>query len=146
MASPSIEIIRDDDKVRMEVDHGRSLITTTWQGYVPSPDYRAILLQLLDLITEHELKLWISDSTKMGVILRSDEKWSLEVYTPMLLKGGLRRLAIVRSTDFFSQTASERMVDATTGKVPYVVEFFNDKEAALAWLEKELKALRLRSL
>lgn len=141
MSSPSPKIIRDDDKVRMEVDLRRSLIITVWQGYVPSPDYRAILLQALDLIIVHGLKSWVSDSTRMGVILRSDEKWTLDVCTPMLVKGGLRRVAIVRSMDFFSQTASERMVEATTGKVPYVVEFFNDKEAALAWLAKELKAL-----
>lgn len=141
MSSASPKIIRDDDKVRMEVDLRRSLIITVWQGYVPSPDYRAILLQVLDLIIVHGLKSWVSDSTRMGVILRSDEKWTLDVCTPMLVKGGLRRVAIVRSMDFFSQTASERMVEATTGKVPYVVEFFNDKEAALAWLAKELKAL-----
>lgn len=140
MPKPSVEIIRDDDKVRMEVDHQRSLISTIWQGYVPSPDYRAILLQLLDLITVHGIKSWISDSTRMGVILRSDEKWSVDVCTPMFIKGGLRRVAIVRSTDFFSQTASERMVEATTGKVPYVVEFFNDKETALAWLAKEMES------
>ncbi|HQV74939.1 MAG TPA: STAS/SEC14 domain-containing protein [Flavobacteriales bacterium] len=141
MSSASPKIIRDDDKVRMEVDLRRSLISIVWQGYVPSPDYRAILLQALDLIIVHGLKSWVSDSTRMGVILRSDEKWTLDVCTPMLVKGGLRRVAIVRSMDFFSQTASERMVEATTGKVPYVVEFFNDKEAALAWLAKELKAL-----
>lgn len=141
MSSPSPKIIRDDDKVRMEVDLRRSLISIVWQGYVPSPDYRAILLQVLDLIIVNGLKSWVSDSTRMGVILRSDEKWTLDVCTPMLVKGGLRRVAIVRSMDFFSQTASERMVEATTGKVPYVVEFFNDKEAALAWLAKELKAL-----
>ena len=141
MSSASPKIIRDDDKVRMEVDFRRSLVSTVWQGYVPSPDYRAILLQVLDLIIVHGLKSWVSDSTRMGVILRSDEKWTLDVCTPMLVKGGLRRVAIVRSMDFFSQTASERMVEATTGKVPYVVEFFNDKEAALAWLAKELKAL-----
>ena len=123
------------------MDFRRSLVSTVWQGYVPSPDYRAILLQVLDLIIVHGLKSWVSDSTRMGVILRSDEKWTLDVCTPMLMKGGLRRVAIVRSMDFFSQTASERMVEATTGKVPYVVEFFNDKEAALAWLAKELKAL-----
>ena len=141
MSSASPKIIRDDDKVRMEVDLRRSLISIVWQGYVPSPDYRAILLQALDLIIVHGLKSWVSDSTRMGVILRSDEKWTMDVCTPMLVKGGLRRVAIVRSMDFFSQTASERMVEATTGKVPYVVEFFNDKEAALAWLAKELKAL-----
>lgn len=141
MPDQRVEIIRDDDKVRMEMDRHRSLISTKWQGYVPSPDYRAILLQLLDLIIKHGLKSWVSDSTRMGVILRSDEKWTTEVFTPMLVKGGLRRVAIVRSMDFFSQTASERMVEATSGKVPYVVEFFNDEEAALAWLAKELKAL-----
>ena len=106
------QICRDDDLVRVDVDIQRSLITTTWKGYVPSPDYRAILLQVLDLIKEHQLRLWMSDSTRMGVILRSDEKWSIEVFTPMLIHAGLRRVAVVRSADFFSQTASERMVGA----------------------------------
>lgn len=141
MASSTIEIFRDDDKVHIEVDHGRSTIITTWMGYVPSPDYRAILLQLLDLIIEFELHGWLSDSTRMGVILRSDEKWSIEVFTPMLMNAGLRRVAVVRSMDFFSQTAAERMVDASTGTAPYLVEFFNSRTAAQEWLTSELKAL-----
>ncbi len=141
MAEQSIRILRDDDHVRLEVDEGRSMIRSIWKGYVPSPDYRSILLQLLELIKAEHLSLWMSDSTRMGVILRSDEVWSIKTFTPMLQDAGLRRVAVVRSADFFSQTASERMAEASSGKVPYMVEFFNSALDADNWLAKELKSL-----
>ena len=135
------QFIRDDALVRIEVDPGSEMITTTWKGYVPSPEYRTILLEVLDLVNSGGLRLWLSDSSCMGVILRSDEKWSIETFTPMLMQAGLRRVAVVRSMDFFSQTASERMVEATLGRVPYKVEFFNAMDKADQWLVAELQAL-----
>lgn len=133
--------IREDDLVTVSVDEERSMISTVWKGYVPSPDYRAILLQTLNVVVERHLVLWLSDSTRMGVILHSDEKWSVETLTPMLIKGGMRRVAVVRSLDFFSQTAAERMADSTAGKVPYKVEFFNSDVLATNWLMQELEIL-----
>jgi ATP-binding protein involved in chromosome partitioning len=50
-------LIREDDLVRVEVDEERSLISTTWLGYVPSPDYRAILLQVLNEVMQRKLRL-----------------------------------------------------------------------------------------
>lgn len=136
-----MDILRNDDLVRIEVDVARSMVTTEWKGYVPSPDYRAILMQVVDAVTQNKLRLWLSISTHMGIILRSDEKWSVEVFTPMLMQAGLCRVAVVRSADFFGQTASERMVDATAGYVPYKVEFFSSIERADEWLMQELKTL-----
>jgi len=136
-----MEIIRNDDLVRIEVDTALSMVTTEWKGYVPSPDYRAILMQLLDVVTSSDLRVWLSISTHMGIILRSDERWSVEIFTPMLMQAGLCRVAVVRSADFFSQTASERMVDATAAYVPYKVEFFNSIEKADGWLMQELRTL-----
>ena len=136
-----MDILRNDDLVRIEVDAARSLVITEWKGYVPSPDYRAILMQLLDAVNDNKVRLWLSISTHMGIILRSDERWSIEVFTPMLMEAGLCRVAVVRSADFFSQTASERMVDATADYVPYKVEFFNSVEKADGWLMQEMKTL-----
>jgi len=136
-----MEIIRNDDLVSIEVDTALSMVTTEWKGYVPSPDYRAILMQLLDVVTSSDLRVWLSISTHMGIILRSDERWSVEIFTPMLMQAGLCRVAVVRSADFFSQTASERMVDATAAYVPYKVEFFNSIEKADGWLMQELRTL-----
>lgn len=134
-------IVRDDAFVHIAVDESCSLVTTEWKGYVPSPDYRAILLQVLDVITARAIRSWLSESSRMGVILRSDERWSVETVTPLLISAGLQRVAVVRSMDYFSQTASERMVDATRGKVPYRVEFFNSVAHAEDWLKVELEAL-----
>lgn len=136
-----MDILRNDELVRIELDAARSMVTTEWKGYVPGPDYRAILMELLDVVTRNDLRLWLSMSTHMGIILRSDERWSVEVFTPMLMKAGLRRVAVVRSADFFSQTASERMVDATADYVPYKVEFFSTGDMAEGWLMQELKTL-----
>ena len=49
----------------------------------------------------------------MGAILHDDEKWSIDVFMPEIIKLGLRRVAVVRGDDYFTHTATERMVDAT---------------------------------
>lgn len=133
--------IRNDGLVRIDVDVEQSLITSQWKGYVPSDEYRAALWQILEQVREHKLSLWLSDTREMGIILRADEKWSMEVFVPELMKHGLRRVALVQSQDYFTQTVTERLAEATVAVAPFKVEMFSSAAPALGWLAKELEAL-----
>lgn len=133
--------IRNDALVRIDVDVEQSLVTSQWKGYVPSEEYRTALWQILDQVREHKLCLWLSDTRHMGIILRADEKWSIEVFLPELMKYGLRRVAQVQSEDYFTQTVTERLADAAVTIAPFKVDMFSSAEKALGWLKKELEAL-----
>ncbi len=132
--------IRNDAMVRIELDLEHGEVTSTWGGFVPGDDYRATLWQILALVRDHKLTLWLSDTRSMGAILHNDEKWSIEVFMPEIIKFGLRRVAVVRGQDYFTHTATERMVDATAEVAPFKVELFADPDEAERWLLKEQKA------
>ncbi len=136
----TMDIIRDDGLVRIEVDPEHSLITSTWNGFVPSENYREALWQILTLVRVRHLNLWLSDTRSMGAILHGDEKWSIEVFMPQIIQFGLRRVAVVRGEDYFTHRATERMVDATAEVAPFKVELFADPDEAERWLLKEQEA------
>lgn len=126
--------VRDDPHVRIEVDVSRSLLISEWKGYVPSEDYREILLQIQELIANKELRHWLSDSRRMGAILHEDTIWSKEELGPMLASTGLEALAILNSSDIIHQMAAGRMVKESGPTAPYRMAFFDDRESALHWL------------
>lgn len=132
-----MEVIRKDDLVCIAIDHEHRMIISTWTGYVPSEAYREALWQVLDGVRKHHLDLWLSDTRAMGAILRTDEKWSVEVFVPELMKFGLRRVAVIQGADYFNRTATERMAEATLTVAPFKVELFATSEDGLRWLLKE---------
>ena len=136
----TMKTLRDDGLVRTVLVPEHGLIISTWNGFVPSEDYRAALWQIRDEVRDHHLNLWLSDTRAMGAILHGDEKWSIDVFMPEIIKLGLRRVAVVRGQDYFTHTATERMVDATAEVAPFKVELFVDPAEAERWLLKEQEA------
>jgi len=132
--------IRNDATVHIELDPEHSQVISTWGRSVRSEEYRLALWHIHDLIRDHHLVLWLSDTRAMGAILHGDEKWSIDVFMPEIIKLGLRRVAVVRGEDYFTHTATERMVDATAEVAPFKVELFADADAAERWLLKEQEA------
>ncbi len=132
--------IRNDDKVHIDLDLEHGQLISTWGRSMRSEEYRLALWHVHDLIRDHHLVLWLSDTRAMGAILHSDEKWSIEVFMPEIIKLGLRRVAVVRGEDYFTHTATERMVEATSVVAPFKVELFADVAKAERWLLKEQEA------
>lgn len=136
-----MKTVWDDALVRIEVDADQSLVISTWKTTPSSDDYRAALWRILDQVKADELALWLSDTRGLGVILRADEKWSMETFVPELMKHGLRRVAVVQGADYFNRTVTERLADATSAIAPFKVELFSAADEAEEWLAKELEAL-----
>lgn len=133
-------ILRNDDTVHIALDPEHGQVISTWGRSVRSEAYRLALWHIHDIIRDHHVVLWLSDTRAMGAILHADEKWSIEVFMPEIIKLGLRRVAVVRGEDYFTHTATERMVDATSAVAPFKVELFADPAKAAQWLLKEQKA------
>lgn len=136
-----MKTVRNDELLRIDVDAEQSLVISTWKATPSSEEYRAALWQVLQAVKDNDLALWLSDTRGLGVILRADEKWSMEVFVPELMKEGLRRVAVVQGAEYFNRTVTERLVDATSAVAPFKVELFGDAEEAEDWLAKELEAM-----
>lgn len=130
----ALSTLRDDLHVKIELDLEHRMLISRWKGYVPSEEYRAILLQIQGSIAEHQLHFWLSDSRKMGAILHEDTVWSREDLGPLLASTELKALAILNSSDIIHQMAAGRMVKESGPSAPYRMAFFDDQESAMNWL------------
>lgn len=128
---------RQDQYVLVTVNTERKIITLKWRGYAPSPQFRSILEDALSNVRLHQLEAWLADLREMNAILRQDEQWCVNDWFPRLAKAGLKRMAILVSSDYFNQMSVDRIMDAATPEMPFAVANFDDPVAALAWLHAE---------
>lgn len=130
----TIDILHDDPDATIEVHPVQRLVRLTWKRPISGPEYRVLLLRLLDVVKDQQLKLWLSDGRKAGPILYGDQVWTTSEFTPMVLAAGLERIAIVNSKDGLNLLAVDRMVNATPPDAPYDIGFFEDPAIAQLWL------------
>lgn len=118
--------------VESEPDTG--LITLTWTGFAPSTVFRSILEDALMNVRLQHLSFWLADLRKMNAILRQDEQWSANDWFPRLAASGLKRMAILTSSDYFNQTSVDRIMSDATPELTFTVSYFDDPATARAWL------------
>lgn len=132
--SPRTLQLRKDEYVTVEAETEQGLITLTWTGFAPSPVFRSILEDALMNVRLHRLSFWLADLRKMNAILRQDEQWSTNDWFPRLGASGLKRMAILTSSDYFNQMSVERIMNNATPELPFAVSYFDDPAAARDWL------------
>jgi SpoIIAA-like len=129
-----VVLFRKDEYVTVGSEMDQSLITLTWTGFAPSPVFRSILEDALLNVRLHKLSFWLADLRGMNAILRQDEQWSSNDWFPRLANSGLRRMAILMSSDYFNQMSVERIMTNASPALPFEVRYFEDPEAARTWL------------
>ena len=134
MAIVESQVVTDDPYVRLSMDLDRSIVRVEWKRYPPTEIYRNTLERALHLIRDRALQFFLTDQRRRGAILREDERWLLDDWSPRMAGAGLRGAAIVQSADFFNMTAIDRMVARVVETTPYPIAFFKDIEAATEWL------------
>lgn len=127
-------MLRQDAYVTVTADKEDRLIRLKWSGYAPSTEYRGILEDARMNVGLHQLERWLADLRGMNAILRQDEQWTVNEWFPTLAKTGLKRMAILMSSDYFNQMSVDRIMQASTPEMPFEVAYFDDAEGARAWL------------
>jgi hypothetical protein len=127
-------LIRHDEFVLVQADEDDKLISLKWSGYAPSTVFRQILEEARENVAQHGLLRWLADLRGMNAILRQDEQWTVTDWFPRLAKTGLKRMAILMSTDYFNQMSVDRIMQAATPEMPFDVSYFDNEESARAWL------------
>jgi hypothetical protein len=136
----TIDTLHDDPDATIDVHPVQRLVRLTWKRPISGPGYRALLMRVLEVVKDQQLKLWLSDGRKAGPILYEDQVWTMKEFTPMVLAAGLERIAIVNSKDGLNLLAVDRMVNATPPDAPYDIGFFEDPSIAQLWLMDRSKS------
>jgi hypothetical protein len=130
----SLILLRQDEYVTVRMDTAEKLISLKWTGYAPSREFRAILEDARMNVALHDAHRWLADLRGMNAILRQDEQWTVDEWFPLLARTGLKRMAILMSSDYFNQMSVDRIMQAATPEMPFAVAYFDDEDVARAWL------------
>ena len=110
------------------------LIKLTWHGYTPSAEYRDGLETAREYITDYGVTRWLADLRQMGAILQADEKWTNTTWWQGVARSDLKKMAVMRSDDYFNDMSVERIMNTAMDLVDFEVAYFRSEEEALAWL------------
>ncbi|WP_192822298.1 hypothetical protein [Rufibacter sp. LB8] len=120
--------------LHISVDLSTSVITMDWKGTFTSAQFREAVTYCMDLVAEHKLKYWLANSSQIGEIQPSDQKWSSDVLLARLSEMGVRKVALVIPEDLNSHLAITTIMVKGKDKSAFMANYFVKKEHALAWL------------
>lgn len=139
------QVVFSSEQAEVEVYAQQKLVRLTWKGNAAGGSYRGPSLAVLQAVQDLGLKYFLSDARAMGPILFADRSWSEKEVIPKLIEAGLKRIAIVSSSDGINMIAVDNMVN-TIPMGTAKVAFFDDLSRAQRWLlENDGGAVSIRT-
>ena len=128
-------VIVDNASVRLLWDEGLKCVQIGWDGsYVSGPEYRATLLELLDLLAMRRGCRMLFDMRNLPVVSPEDQAWIQEEWMPRSLKVGLRYSAVVMPKSALSRLTLRHIAKDASG-IERQRAYFETLEEARAWLK-----------
>jgi|WetSurMetagenome_2_1015567.scaffolds.fasta_scaffold54429_4 hypothetical protein len=135
----SKKVLYENKYLQVFVDESVPYLGFTWNGFVPSTEFRSGVLKCGEFIEDYALThpnlRLLGDTQTIGVISREDMKWLVEYVTPLYAKAGAKYLAFIMSNNAFGQLSLNNYVSQTTGSEYLTTQIFDNKEEALDWLK-----------
>ncbi|WP_192821243.1 STAS/SEC14 domain-containing protein [Rufibacter sp. LB8] len=124
--------------ITISYDPARQLVQTRWKGFVNSEEYREILGVYLNLIKVKPVTRWLADNTHAKAIRPADQEWTAQEWVPRFSEaGGVKRMAVILSTDIFNKMAVENIVQKGGMDIAFDTHYFDNEEDALAWVMQD---------
>ena len=114
---------------------GGRFVFITWMGeFVSGPEYRAILLRMLDIVMEKRACRVLADTRKMPVMSAEDQQWVQKEFMPRSVRSGLKYTAIIVPKSALTKMALRHIFD-DAGDMPRQRAYFDSAEEAKDWLK-----------
>lgn len=113
------------------------ILYAEWKGYATSAEFRAALLTGVRAMKERHVVAYVSDARRAKVVTPEDEQWGREVWLPMAVAAGLKRMAIVVAP---SGLAKQEYESAATQMDAHGLSMrtFDSVAAATVWAQSGL--------
>jgi hypothetical protein len=108
-------------------------VHTEWKAFANSVEFRAGLMKVLDAVRENHAIRYLSDTRKVKVVVREDQKWADETWFPLVAAAGLKRFAAVTAEAGLGKLTVEEVFDHVHVK-GLDVRKFSSVAAAREWL------------
>jgi hypothetical protein len=89
------DVYVDEPYLTIRWDSIHHHVHSEWRAFATSAELRTSLLKGIRAIREHNATGWMSDARKMKVFVHEDQKWAKEIWMPLAVRAGLKRLAFV---------------------------------------------------
>ena len=127
------------DYLSISLKKEERLLHTKWLRNVSSDEYREGITVVKELILQHQVELWLTDSRLLGHILFADQQWIKREMAPLIKSSNLKRIARVLTEDVFHYISFENMIQRVKEEYDTSVELaqFSSLEAAFDWLQMD---------
>lgn len=130
-----VELIVDIPTVTLAWDDTLKCMRIRWSGdYMSGADYRAVLLQLLEVLQKKRACRMLFDMRNMPVMSPEDQAWVQAEWMPKSLKAGLRYSAVVMPERAISRLTL-RHIAQDASNIQRQRAYFETLEEASVWLK-----------
>lgn len=109
-----------------------------WKDFVPSVDFRAAMVHLMDLVRQQQARALIADNRFLRALRQADLEWSGAYVLQGLSELGGRRFAAVESLDAMNRMGVSALVASVVPHTQLTSQFFATIEQARAWATSPL--------
>ena len=131
-AASADQVYLDEPWLYLCWDASHSVVRSEWKGFANSAEFRAGVMKGLQAVRERQAVAYLSDTRKVKVIVREDQKWANETAAPLLAAAGLKRMAVVVADAGLGKVTVEetlRMINVQGLRI----RTFNSKPEAMKW-------------
>lgn len=108
-------------------------IELQWLNFVPSVDFRPIVLEMMRLARQHRVLAMLADNRLLRALRQADLEWCGDVVFKGLDDLGGRRFAAVESLDAMNRMGVTALVASAVPGTNLTSQFFSSIEEARAW-------------
>lgn len=126
-------IVYEHANVKIEYNQMKQRLTQTWNGFIPSADFKKAIDETVNFCSNNPVKTIISDTLNQGVVKPEDTEYAGSVM-PAMFQKGLRAMAFVIPENIFTQLSLKRFADQEKSEN---VQYFKTVPEASSWLDQK---------
>jgi hypothetical protein len=108
-------------------------VETSWLGFATGPEFRAGVLQALQLGRHHHATGWVADDRLLGAVRPRDLQWCFDEVLLLLDQVGIERFALLEAQDAMNRRTIDAIYQELQPAVRFAIRRFTDLPQARAW-------------
>ncbi|MFO7864271.1 MAG: hypothetical protein R6U85_09750 [Salinivirgaceae bacterium] len=128
------QILIDNDFAEISYDADLKMGKIIWKRKTETEEYRSGFETLLEFSKTHEVKNFLSDIRKQGVVAPENRKWFENEMLPKAIKAGLKRAGSIFDGNVFKKYYMN-MIIKVSNKFGMPLKLFNSEEEAIEWFK-----------
>jgi hypothetical protein len=107
-----------------------------FKGFATSVEFRASTTKIIDAVRDKHATRLISDNRRLEALTDNDQLWLRDEWTPLAVKAGLKRIAVVLAPRGLGRLASQNVL-SQIGNIKFVTRTFDSPAEAMKWIGED---------